>query len=102
MLIYRARKIGTQPWLIVCKPGWRIPLGQRIWCRKHDAQPGRWTTGVVTKVNSDGYLFCRTDVITKNLNRFDNLSPAGQRIVVWTTALFLGLPCALLSAIILS
>lgn len=54
---FHSCKVGTQPWLIVLKPGSRAVVGRRIWFRRHDGKQGRWTSGTVTKVNGDGYFF---------------------------------------------
>lgn len=50
-------KVGTQPWLVVLRGRSRPAVGRRLWFRRWDGSPGTWTSGIVTKINSDGYFF---------------------------------------------
>lgn len=49
-------KVGTQPWVIVMKGATKLAEGKRVTFRKSDS-PHAWRTGIVTKVNEDGYPF---------------------------------------------
>ena len=51
-------KIGTQPGLVAIKRGYKVTLNTRIeFCSHRDLPNRRWSSGIVTKINPDGYFF---------------------------------------------
>lgn len=52
----RPAKVGTQPWTIILKGGCRPVVGRTLTFRRAE-DGGKWTTGKVTQINADGYLF---------------------------------------------
>lgn len=49
-------KVGTQPWLVILKGGSKPKVGRPISFRR--AEHGtKWMSGVVDKINDDGYFF---------------------------------------------
>ena len=52
----RAAKVGTQPWIIVLRKGAQPVVGRAIRFRRDDSV-GQWQSGLVTKINDDGFLF---------------------------------------------
>ncbi|MEJ6003868.1 hypothetical protein [Paucibacter soli] len=54
--VVRPAKVGTKPWNIVLRGGCRPKVGRLLTFRR--ASHGeKWTTGRVTKINTDGHLF---------------------------------------------
>lgn len=52
-------KEGTMPALVHLKPGaeWPLTVGAKVQYRHHDAGANAWQSGIVTRVNTDGYFF---------------------------------------------